>query len=85
VNDSDECARELSLILKGMLAHVNLIPVNEVDETNMKRSSDSRVKSFQNILVKNGINATIRRTLGNDINASCGQLRRASEKGGQTI
>ena len=76
VNDSDECALELSKKLKGMLAHVNLIPVNEVKETGYHKSSDDRIKRFISILTSNGINTTVRRTLGSDINASCGQLRR---------
>lgn len=78
VNDSDECADELAARLKGMLCHVNLIPVNEVKETDCHRSSEPRVRSFSERLQRQGINATVRRTLGSDINASCGQLRRAS-------
>ncbi len=76
VNDSDACAAELSRLLKGVLCHVNLIPVNNVEERKNIRSSDKAVNNFLHILQKNGINATIRRTLGSDINASCGQLRR---------
>lgn len=76
VNDSDECAKELASRLAGMLCHVNLIPVNSVKERDYKRSSDKRMKSFIAILEKKGITATVRRTLGSDINASCGQLRR---------
>lgn len=74
-NDSDECARELSSRLRGMLCHVNLIPVNNVRENNYVRSDRERLRSFSEILQKNGINVTVRRTLGSDINASCGQLR----------
>lgn len=76
VNDSDECARELASRLRGMLAHVNLIPVNEVRETGYKKSNNDRIESFMSILNSKGINTTVRRTLGSDINASCGQLRR---------
>ena len=76
VNDSDECALELAELLKGMLCHVNLIPVNDVTERKNTRSSAPRINKFAHILQKSGINATIRRTLGSDINASCGQLRR---------
>ncbi len=76
VNDSDECARELGRKLKGMLCHVNLIPVNSVKERDYKKSSDNRIAEFIKILEKFGINVTVRRTLGSDINASCGQLRR---------
>jgi len=76
VNDSDECARELAGKLKGMLCHVNLIPVNSVKEKDYVRSDDNRITSFIRILESRGINVTVRRTLGSDINASCGQLRR---------
>ena len=76
VNDSADNALELSKRLKGLLCHVNLIPVNDVEESGNVRSSDKTVFEFQQILKNNGINATIRRTLGSDINASCGQLRR---------
>ncbi len=80
VNDSDECARELAKRLKGMLAHVNLIPVNEVKETGYKKSGEDRIKRFTQILTSYGINTTVRRTLGSDINASCGQLRRKQKE-----
>lgn len=76
VNDSDECARELARRLKGMLCHVNLIPVNGVEGTGYVKSKIQRQKAFINILADAGITATVRRTLGSDINASCGQLRR---------
>lgn len=76
VNDSDECAYELSQLLKGMLCHVNLIPVNNVRENNFIKSDDNRLKKFVSILEKNSINVTVRRTLGKDIEASCGQLRK---------
>jgi 23S rRNA (adenine2503-C2)-methyltransferase len=59
---------------------VNLIPVNEVEETGFSRSSDEAVKAFAAVLEKRGIRATVRRKLGADINASCGQLRRAEQK-----
>lgn len=80
VNDSDECARLLALKLKGMLCHVNLIPVNEVAESPFKPSSPERVERFVSILSSNGINATVRRKLGSDIDASCGQLRLKENK-----
>ncbi len=76
VNDTAECAEELSRRLKGILCHVNLIPANEVKEKNHQRSDDNSINKFKSILEKNGLNVTIRRTLGSDINASCGQLRR---------
>lgn len=79
VNDSDDCARELAGKLKGMLCHVNLIPANEVRENSYKRSSAERLEAFSAILEQNGITVTVRRTLGPDINASCGQLRRKHE------
>lgn len=79
VNDSIECANELSKKLKGMLCHVNLIPVNEIKESNYKKSDKQNVFIFQQQLIKNGINTTIRRTLGTDISAACGQLRRDTD------
>lgn len=81
VNDSEENAAELSQRLKGTLCHINLIPVNDVKERNNIRTSKKDIIKFQNILKRNGINATIRRTLGADINASCGQLRRMKKRG----
>lgn len=80
VNDSDECARELAKKLRGMLAHVNLIPVNEVKETGYKKSNDERIRRFVYVMESYGINTTVRRTLGSDINASCGQLRRKKKE-----
>ena len=79
-NDSDDCARLLAKKLKGILCHVNLIPVNEVKETGCKKSSRERIESFSGILEKQGFAVTVRRKLGSDINASCGQLRRNSKK-----
>lgn len=77
VNDTDECAKELAAKLKGMLCHVNLIPANEVSENDFSRSTKKRVEAFASILQKRGITTTVRRSLGSDINASCGQLRRS--------
>lgn len=76
INDSKECADELATKLKGMLCHVNLIPVNEIKEADFQKSDKQNVISFQQQLIKRGINTTIRRTLGTDISAACGQLRR---------
>ncbi|MBQ6935721.1 MAG: 23S rRNA (adenine(2503)-C(2))-methyltransferase RlmN, partial [Clostridia bacterium] len=76
VNDTPECAKELSERLKGFLCHVNLIPANEVPEKGHERSDDNNINEFKAILEKNGLAVTVRRTLGSDINASCGQLRR---------
>ena len=80
VNDSPACAEELAKRLKGILCHVNLIPVNEVKETGCKRSSKSAIAKFSQILSSRGYAVTVRRELGSDINASCGQLRRNTEK-----
>ncbi len=80
INDSDDCAFELANRLKGILCHVNLIPVNNVRETNFIKSSVERQKKFIDILASRGITATVRRTLGSDINASCGQLRASAKK-----
>ena len=79
VNDTDACAKELATQLKGMLCHVNLIPANEVEGKDHRRSSRERLLAFQRLLEAEGITTTIRRTLGADINASCGQLRRQNE------
>lgn len=82
VNDSDANAYELAQKLDGMHCHVNLIPVNTVDGTGYIKSSKKRQQSFINILAAKNIAATVRRTLGSDINASCGQLRRNHIKEG---
>lgn len=82
VNDSDAHARELAEKLGGMQCHVNLIPVNSVEGTGYKKSDLQRQQAFVNILTARGIAATVRRTLGSDINASCGQLKRNQLKEG---
>ena len=76
VNSSDECADELSRKLRGIMCHVNLIPANPVKENTFKKPDMNKIVHFKERLIKNGINATVRRTLGADIDASCGQLRR---------
>lgn len=76
VNDSVENAKELIRRLKGLPAHFNLIPLNHVEESPLKPSSRAAVAAFQKALEDAGIPATVRRTLGGDIDASCGQLRR---------
>ena len=81
VNDSIEDARELLRRMKGLPAHFNLIPLNHVEESPLKPSSRSAVAAFQKCLEDGGITATVRRTLGGDIDASCGQLRRKYTKG----
>ncbi|KAF5075464.1 putative dual-specificity RNA methyltransferase RlmN [anaerobic digester metagenome] len=80
VNDSDECALELAKKLRDMLCHVNLIPVNDVKERDYTKSSNDRVKRFAALLQENGVETTIRRKLGSDIDAACGQLRRSHLK-----
>ena len=77
VNDSTECAKELSGRLKGKNCHVNLIPVNPIKERDFEKSRNESIQNFKNILEKNRINCTIRREMGSDINAACGQLRRS--------
>ena len=76
VNDTPAQAKELLALLKGLPAHVNLIPLNHVEESPLKPSTKAAVAAFQNILEQGGVTATVRRTLGSDIDASCGQLRR---------
>lgn len=80
VNDLDECAFQLAARLKGMLCHVNLIPVNQVEGTGFKKSTKHNVQRFKDILDKKGIETTVRRELGADISAACGQLRRSAIK-----
>lgn len=75
VNDNIETASELSSLLRGMLCHVNLIPVNLVKETGFKKSNKDKIDAFRLYLERHGIAATIRREMGSDINAACGQLR----------
>ena len=80
VNDSEANAKELLRRLKGLPAHVNMIPLNHVEESPLKPSSKAAVAKFQKILEDGGVTATVRRTLGGDIDASCGQLRRKYNK-----
>ncbi len=80
VNDSPACAETLAKLLRGMLCHVNLIPVNEVAETGCKESAPETVRRFAEILSGKGFAVTVRRKLGADINAACGQLRRGAAK-----
>lgn len=77
VNDSSEEAEDLSDLLRGLLCHVNLIPVNEIKEKEYKKSTSENIKRFTDILMNNGIETTVRREMGSDINAACGQLRRS--------
>ena len=80
VNDSVGHAKELLRRLKGLPAHVNMIPLNHVEESPFKPSSKAAVQAFQKTLEDGGVTATVRRTLGGDIDASCGQLRRKYNK-----
>ena len=76
VNDSSEMAQKLANLIKGMGAHVNLIPINPVDGSPYSATDDANVHRFQKELEALGVNATVRRRLGTDISAACGQLRR---------
>ena len=77
VNDTLEDSQELTALVKGMNYHINLIPVNPVKERKFVQPDRSVVLAFQNKLEKNGVNATIRREMGRDIDGACGQLRRS--------
>ena len=80
VNDSEECARELACLLKGMMAYVNLIPYNETSHIEFEASSRDVIMKFYDILKKNGINVTVRREFGSEVDAACGQLRSKFEE-----
>lgn len=80
LNDTKECALALAKLVKGMLCHINLIPANEIEESSHKRSSEKTLNEFCDVLRSRGINVTVRRSLGSDIDASCGQLRSKREK-----
>ena len=75
-NDTEEQARKLAKLLAGMNCHVNLIPINPVEEREYERSDSDSVEKFKSTLAKYHINATIRKSMGSDIDAACGQLRR---------
>ena len=79
INDSKKDAEDLAKLIKGTLAYVNLIPYNEVNEMKYRRSESSSVKEFMDTLMKKGVNATIRKEFGSDIDAACGQLRAKDE------
>lgn len=76
VNDKPADAERLSVLMKGLNCHVNLIPVNPIKERDFVQSGGAEIASFKNKLEKNGINVTIRREMGRDIDGACGQLRR---------
>ena len=80
INDSLKEADELVNLIKGTLAYVNLIPYNEVMENEFKRSSNEHTRKFFDYLMKHGINTTVRKEFGSDIDAACGQLRAKEEK-----
>ena len=75
-NDNLEDAKELVKLLKGMLCHVNLIPINKIENGKFTKSTNENIIRFRDYLNDHGIVATIRRELGSDIDAACGQLRR---------
>lgn len=77
-NDTKQCADELIRLFGGMLCHVNLIPVNNVAERSFQKSDSAAIRQFMEYLTKHGLNATVRRELGSDINAACGQLRKST-------
>lgn len=75
VNDSPECARQLIKLVHGMNCHINLIPVNPIKERDYEQSEKNSIHNFKEILEKSGVNVTIRREMGRDIDGACGQLR----------
>lgn len=75
VNDSKECARQLIKLVHGMNCHINLIPVNPIKERDYEQSEKNSIHNFKEILEKAGVNVTIRREMGRDIDGACGQLR----------
>ncbi len=81
INDSDECAKELAALVKGKLMYVNLIPYNETTHFELKRSNDFKIKSFYDILKSCNVNVTIRKEMGGNLSAACGQLRANVEEG----
>ena len=81
-NDNLDDAKELSNLLSGMLCHVNLIPINKIDNGEYSKSSNENIIKFRDYLNSKGIVATIRRELGSDIEAACGQLRKQNLKAG---
>jgi 23S rRNA (adenine2503-C2)-methyltransferase len=78
VNDSRENSAELAHRIKGTLCHVNLIPINAIEDVDFKKSDRKQISVFKVILERYGIETTVRRELGSDINAACGQLRRST-------
>lgn len=84
VNDTDQDAKELIQLIKGINCHVNLIPVNPIKERDYVQSNTKVIENFKNKLEKGGINVTVRREMGRDIDGACGQLRkRYKDTGGK--
>ena len=79
LNDTKACAVQLAELVRGMLCHINLIPANPIEESRYQRSSDTQLRAFCDVLQSRGVNVTVRRSLGADIQASCGQLRARRE------
>lgn len=75
VNDTMECAKQLIELVKGMNCHINLIPVNPIKERDYEQSEKNSIRNFKEMLEKAGINVTVRREMGRDIDGACGQLR----------
>ena len=80
INDSEECAEELCKLVKGMNCYINLIPYNETNNIEFKRTNAVKIMRFYDILKKNNITVTIRREFGRNISAACGQLRSKKEE-----
>jgi 23S rRNA (adenine2503-C2)-methyltransferase len=79
VNDAPDDARELLRKIRGMLCHINIIPINKTENSDYAPPSGERIKRFLDIIVKGGLKVTVRRELGSDIMAACGQLRNSSQ------
>ena len=80
INDTDECAKELAKLVGHLNCYINLIPYNETNNLEFKRSSTVQIMRFYDILKKNRLNVTIRREFGSKISAACGQLRSKKEE-----
>ena len=80
INDSAGCAMELSKLVKGLNCYINLIPYNETNNIDFKRTNTVQIMRFYDILKKNSVNVTIRKEFGSKISAACGQLRSKKEE-----
>lgn len=85
VNDTKECAKQLTELVRNMNCHINLIPVNPIKERDFKQTQPEFVERFKNKLEKNGINVTVRREMGRDIDGACGQLRKSYMDSAKTL